>query len=59
MEPNLIDMLKVRFRRNINNRWIWELLSPRDLHVCNRSELDFLTLKQCEADAAVKGMLAS
>ena len=59
MKSKLIDMLKVRFRRNMNNRWIWELLSAPDQHVCNRSEVDFFTRKQCEADASSKGMLAN
>ena len=45
---------KLVFRRNMKSRWIWELRS-HDRHLLNRSEADFATREECEADAVRNG----
>ena len=41
-------------RRNFHSRWVWELLA-QDRHVLNRSDRDFATRDECEADALKNG----
>jgi len=42
-------------RRSLHMRWIWELRAP-DGDVVNRSDADFTTRADCEADAAQHGL---
>jgi hypothetical protein len=41
-------------RRNYQYRWIWVLLT-QDKHVVNRSDHDFTTREECEANALANG----
>ena len=45
------------FRRNLYVRWLWELRAS-DGHILNRSDSDFSTRADCEADAARNGLTA-
>jgi hypothetical protein len=45
---------KLAVRLNARSRYIWELLSD-DRHVVNRSDNDFETVQDCQADARAKG----
>ena len=50
------DHTKLVVRRNLQVRWIWELRAP-DGHLLNRSDSDFNTRADCEADASRNGMM--
>jgi hypothetical protein len=41
-------------RRDYHSRWIWELLA-QDRHILNRSDRNFATRQECEADAVGHG----
>jgi hypothetical protein len=45
---------QIVLRRNMSSAWVWELRSG-DGHVCNRSEGDFETRADAEADAVQNG----
>ena len=45
---------RIILRRNVRSAWIWELRSE-DGHVCNRSDGDFHTRADAEADALKHG----
>jgi hypothetical protein len=53
MSDALVDP-KLAVRRNMQSRFIWELLSE-DGHVVNRSDRDFETFEGCQADAKARG----
>ena len=46
---------KLIVRRNLEVRWIWELRAV-DGHLLDRSDADFATRADCEADASRKGL---
>ena len=46
---------KLVVRLNLQVRWIWELRAA-DGHLLNRSDADFMTRADCEADASRNGM---
>jgi hypothetical protein len=41
-------------RRDYRSRWVWELLA-QDRHVLNRSDSNFVSKEECEADALKNG----
>ena len=48
---------RLEFRRNMQMRWIWVLLTA-DLHVVNQCDADFATKQECVSDAARFGFVA-
>lgn len=48
------DDSRIILRRNVRSAWIWELRTE-DGHVCNRSDGDFQTRADAEADALQHG----
>jgi hypothetical protein len=48
------DSSTLVFRRNLRGAWIWELHGS-DGHVCNRSEIDFVSRAEAEVHATNNG----